>query len=178
MKTWAKSHQPGSQIKPAALVKYRTIYLLNTFGSLSDGINKGCGSRPCASTHTIVKTGCAAVAYKGAGRANSGCLALGTSKISSGILRMKNSASMTRKILGAVRLALLPVVLALTACQTDGTGPSAADGKPMTRTRAASECWMRTEKANPYQDLDKRADVVNKCIDDKLKAAGAAAPKT
>jgi len=118
---------------------------------------------------------------------------------------------MTRKILGAVRLGLLPVALALTACQTDGTGLSAADapkaqaasarpepaaakpetpptqavrpaaaadnGEPMTRARAARECWMRTEKANPHQDLDKRADVVNKCIDDKLKAAGAAAPK-
>lgn len=124
---------------------------------------------------------------------------------------MKNSASMTRKILGAVRLGLLPVALALTACQTDGTGPSAADapkaqaasarpepaaakpetpptqavrpaaaandGEPMTRARAARECWMRTEKANPHQDLDKRADVVNKCIDDRLKAAGTAAPK-
>lgn len=55
---------------------------------------------------------------------------------------------------------------------------AADDGEPMTRARAARECWMRTEKANPHQDLDKRADVVNKCIDDKLKAAGAAAPKT
>ena len=91
----------------------------------------------------------------------------------------------------------MAATLALAACQTDGTGPSAADapkaqaasprpepaaaaddGEPMTRARAARECWMRTEKANPHQDLDKRADVVNKCIDDKLKAAGAAAPKT
>jgi len=57
-------------------------------------------------------------------------------------------------------------------------GAAADDGEPMTRARAARECWMRTEKANPHQDLDKRADVVNKCIDDKLKAAGSAAPKT
>jgi hypothetical protein len=118
---------------------------------------------------------------------------------------MNNSISMTRKILGAVRLGLLSAALALAACQTDGAGPSAADapkaqaaldpaasapaqaarpvtatdaGEPMTRTRAARECWMRTEKANPHQDLDKRADIVNKCIDDKLKAAGMAAPKT
>ena len=107
----------------------------------------------------------------------------------------------------AASLAALAAVLA--ACQTDGTGPSAADapkvqaapavsepagsrpeaqtarpaataddGEPMTRARAARECWMRTEKANPHQDLDKRADVVNKCIEDKLKAAGIAAPKT
>jgi hypothetical protein len=118
---------------------------------------------------------------------------------------MNNSISMTRKILGAVRLGLLSAALALAACQTDGAGPSAADapkaqaasdpaasapaqvarpaaasdhGEPMTRTRAARECWMRTEKGNPHQDLDKRADIVNKCIDDKLKAAGMAAPKT
>jgi hypothetical protein len=105
----------------------------------------------------------------------------------------------------AAALAALTAALALAACQTDGAGPSAADapkaqaasnptasapaqvarpatatddGEPMTRARAARECWMRTEKANPHQDLDKRADVVNKCIDDKLKAAGAAAPKT
>jgi len=84
--TWAKSHQPGSQIKTASSVKYRTKCLLNTFGSLSDGINKGCGSRPCASTQTIVKAGSAAVAYKGVSRANSGRWALGTPKISSGML--------------------------------------------------------------------------------------------
>ncbi|HET9175779.1 MAG TPA: hypothetical protein VFN84_05435 [Pseudolabrys sp.] len=48
----------------------------------------------------------------------------------------------------------------------------------MTRTRAARECWMRTEKGNAHQDLDKRADIVNKCIDDKLKAASMAAPKS
>ena len=125
---------------------------------------------------------------------------------------MNVSVSTIRTIRTAVSLAVLAAALALAACQTDGTGPSAADapkaqaasprpepaaakpetpptqavrpaaddddGEPMTRARAARECWMRTEKANPHQDLDKRADVVNKCIDDKLKAAGAAAPKT
>lgn len=103
-------------------------------------------------------------------------------------------------------LVVLAVALALTACQTDGTGPSvagapkaeavsadavatpqtqaakpsepASDPEPMTRARAARECWMRTEKNNPHEDLDKRADVVNKCIDDRLKAAGATAPKS
>ena len=125
---------------------------------------------------------------------------------------MNVSVSTIRAIRTAVSLAVLAAALALAACETDGTGPSAADapkaqaasarpapaaakpetpptqavrpaaaaddGEPMTRARAARECWMRTEKANPHQDLDKRADVVNKCIDDKLKAAGAAAPKT
>ena len=74
---------------------------------------------------------------------------------------MNVSVSMLRTIRTAVSLAVLTTALALAACETDGTGPSAAD-----------------EKANPHQDLDKRADVVNKCIDDKLKAAGVAAPKT
>jgi hypothetical protein len=53
-----------------------------------------------------------------------------------------------------------------------------ADSEPMTHSRAARECWMKTEKANAHADLDKRADLVNKCIDEKMKAAGAPAPKT
>jgi len=123
---------------------------------------------------------------------------------------MNRSVSTIRKIRIAASLAILAVALALAACETDGTGPSAADApkaqaastrpepaakpdtppaqtarpaatddpEPMTHARAARECWMRTEKANPHQDLDKRADIVNKCIDDKLKAAGSATPKT
>ena len=131
-------------------------------------------------------------------------------QISSGIAFMNLSVSTIRRIRAAASLTVLAAALALAACETDGTGPSAADApkaqaasgrpepaaskpetppaqtvrpaaaadEPMTRARAARECWMRTEKANPHQDLDKRADVVNKCIDDKLKAAGSAAPKT
>src|SRR6476646_1676603 len=41
--------------------------------------------------------------------------------------------------------------------QTVRPAAAADDGEPMTRARAARECWMRTEKANPHQDLDKRA---------------------
>ena len=48
----------------------------------------------------------------------------------------------------------------------------------MTRSRAARECWMRTEKGNTREDLDKRADLVNKCIDEKMKAASTPASKT
>ncbi len=112
-----------------------------------------------------------------------------------------------RKTLPAVRFVLLTTcALALAACQTDGASPTASDApkaevtsakpdgaapktqaakpdepvpeEPMTRTRAARECWMKTEKASARVDLDKRADVVNKCIDDKLRAAGAPPPKT
>jgi hypothetical protein len=121
---------------------------------------------------------------------------------------MNVSVSIIRTLRTAASVAVLTAALALAACQTDGTGPAAAgapkiraasaasepavstptqsarpaapadDPEPMTHARAARECWMRTEKANPHQDLDKRADVVNKCIDDKLKAAGVTAPKT
>jgi hypothetical protein len=120
---------------------------------------------------------------------------------------MNGPVTTVRRSRTGAALAVLAVALALAACQTDGTGPSAAgapkaeaapaaavakpeqaqaakpaepadDPEPMTRARAARECWMRTEKGNPHQDLDKRADVVNKCIEDRLKAAGAAAPKS
>jgi hypothetical protein len=37
------------------------------------------------------------------------------------------------------------------------------------RTRASAECWM-IEKSHPEMSLDKRYDIVNKCIDDKMKA--------
>ena len=92
-----------------------------------------------------------------------------------------------------MRLVLLVAAAALlSGCQTDGDGPgpfaslSAAaqpaepakpPEPPITKSKAAMECWMKTEKGSAGADLDKRADVVNKCIDDKLKSA-AAAPKT
>lgn len=79
-------------------------------------------------------------------------------------------------------LALMAAAAALLAgCETTGPGPSAQAAKPpdrpMTHTRAAEECWMKTEKGSASMSLDKRADVVDKCIDEKMKAA-AAAPKT
>ena len=77
----------------------------------------------------------------------------------------------------------------LAGCQTDGPSSNplselaAYNGKkdepakpaepPMTRSRAAMECWMKTEKGRADENLDKRADVVNKCIDEKLKTAQA-----
>ncbi len=77
----------------------------------------------------------------------------------------------------------------LGGCETDGKTPgplasltasSAEPAKPpeepMTRSRAASECWMKTEKGSAGVNIDKRADTVTKCIDDKMKSA-AAAPK-
>ncbi|HEY5215591.1 MAG TPA: hypothetical protein VIJ17_01720 [Pseudolabrys sp.] len=104
---------------------------------------------------------------------------------------MRRPPAENRKILPrARRLALLLIAAcALAGCETDGSGPGPFAGlgapqaeaakpePPMTRTRAASECWMKTEKGQAGNDLDKRADAVAKCIDDKMKTA-AAAPKT
>jgi hypothetical protein len=44
----------------------------------------------------------------------------------------------------------------------------------LTKSKAAMECWMKTEKGSAGTDLEKRADVVNKCIDEKMKSAGGA----
>jgi hypothetical protein len=90
-------------------------------------------------------------------------------------------------------LVLLAAVAGLLAgCETDGNSPGplaslSSPSKPaepekpaeppMTRSRAASECWMGTEKGSHGANIDKRADVVTKCIDDKMKSV-AAAPKS
>jgi hypothetical protein len=90
-------------------------------------------------------------------------------------------------------LAALAAAALLAGCQTDGTPsnplselasfndkktePAKAPEPPMTRSRAAQDCWMKTEKGRRDGDLDKRADLVNKCIDEKLKTVQAA-PKS
>ena len=80
-------------------------------------------------------------------------------------------------------LALALAALALAACETTGTGtgvkPEAAKPPepPMTHTRAAEQCWMATEKGSASMSLDKRADVVDKCIEQKMKGgSGSAEP--
>ena len=83
-----------------------------------------------------------------------------------------------------VSLRLLAVALAavaLAACETTGTGIAVETAKapepPMTHTRAAEQCWMSTERGNASLSLDKRADLVDKCIEQKMKtASGGAAP--
>ena len=85
-----------------------------------------------------------------------------------------------------VFLRLLLVVLAaagLAACETSGTGTSSTTEAakpaepPMTRRLAAEQCWMAAEKAQAALPLDKRADIVNKCIEQKLKTtSGTAEP--
>ncbi len=101
----------------------------------------------------------------------------------------------SRPHFGPLRLALIVAAAGLLAgCETDGNTPGplaslTASSKPaepaappeppeppMTRSRAAEQCWMSTEKGSAGVNIDKRADTVTKCIDDKMKTA-AAAPK-
>lgn len=58
--------------------------------------------------------------------------------------------------------------VALAGCETTNPGPFAMAPR-MTRTRAAAECWMKTEKTAQTMNLDKRAEVVNTCIDKRMR---------
>ena len=90
--------------------------------------------------------------------------------------------TMTNMPLSRARLsfAVLALAVALAGCETTGSGPGpaaqAAPPPPMTHSLAARECWMQTEKGASSTNLDKRADIVTKCIEDKMKAAPAPAP--
>ena len=74
-----------------------------------------------------------------------------------------------RPLLSLAVVAASAVLLA--GCETTGGGPvaTAAPQPPMTHSRAANECWMATEKGEKSMNLDKRADVVDRCIEQKLK---------
>jgi len=54
------------------------------------------------------------------------------------------------------------LVLVFAAAALAGCGASA-------RTWAAADCWKSTEKNYDKMNIDKRADIVTKCIDDKMK---------
>lgn len=107
---------------------------------------------------------------------------------------MRHSIASPRTAQKAFVLLLFGIALVLSGCETDGSTPgpfaslSAATAKPdeapkaaekpaaskepdqpMTRARAASLCWMATEKGHASSNLDKRVDVVDKCIAEKLK---------
>ena len=96
----------------------------------------------------------------------------GGGRASLGRTAMTSSIPHIRKSLAGLVVAL---AAALAGCESMAYGPPprggrAADG-PMTHTRAAAECWMATEKGHADMDLDKRADVVNKGIEQKMKGA-------
>lgn len=79
---------------------------------------------------------------------------------------------------GLTALSLVLGTALLAGCETTGPGatPTAQAQPPMTHARAAEICWMSTEKGAGSMNLDKRADVVDKCIEDKMK--GAPTPKS
>ena len=99
-----------------------------------------------------------------------------------GIFGMQKPAANTSQRFAMARGAALAVLAALmlAGCETTGMGVAPAaqadtpPAQPMTHTRAAELCWMSTEKGAASMDLDKRADAVSKCIDEKMKGAPAA----
>jgi predicted small secreted protein len=92
-------------------------------------------------------------------------------------------APLTFRRAGACAVLLL-LAATLGGCETTGTGApgvqaaAAPPPAPMTHEKAATECWMGTERDYGKMSLDKRADIVSKCIDQKMGKAGAPAPKT
>ena len=69
---------------------------------------------------------------------------------------------------------LLAAGAALAGCETTGTGVAqasvtpAAAPEPMSHTDAAEYCWMATEHGHADLPLDKRADIVEQCIKEKM----------
>jgi hypothetical protein len=82
------------------------------------------------------------------------------------------------------RALVLTACLALAACVTDASSneqPAAAAKPPaeptpptpkgpMTEREASEQCWMSFENGKPDPNLDRRAELVQKCI--KAKMAG------
>jgi hypothetical protein len=71
---------------------------------------------------------------------------------------------------------VLLLCLALAGCaaaQATGDRSSGGDqwwndGGPMTKEKASTICWMKYEKGLNDAGLDKRADLVNKCVADTM----------
>ncbi|HZP78734.1 MAG TPA: hypothetical protein VFB45_21535 [Pseudolabrys sp.] len=93
---------------------------------------------------------------------------------------------MTYRLPPAARWPLLLLPLLLAACAgsssefpppstaaAPASSASAADTgepkKPKTQAQASAECWMQYEKG--HASLDVRMKLVDKCIDEKMKAA-------
>jgi hypothetical protein len=68
--------------------------------------------------------------------------------------------------------AMLAAAVALGGCETTGTGVAQAAAKPapepMSHTQAAEYCWMSTEHGHADMPLDKRADIVDQCIKERM----------
>lgn len=76
----------------------------------------------------------------------------------------------SRTVQRAALAALLPLAgAALAACETTGGPAPQAAAVPMTHQEASVQCWMGTEKEAARMTLDKRADIVDACIERKMK---------
>lgn len=66
---------------------------------------------------------------------------------------------------------LLAAAFALAGCETTAmSGPAAKLApEPMTHQKAALYCWMKTEHGRADIALDKRADIVDRCIKEKMQ---------
>ena len=71
-----------------------------------------------------------------------------------------------------IAAALIVAAAALAGCQTSGVGVAQTSAtpapEPMSHTKAAEVCWMATERGHADLPLDKRADIVDQCIKDKM----------
>ena len=87
----------------------------------------------------------------------------------SGLFAMMPSA--VRPVLTALLLAGAPL---LGGCQTDSPAAPSAQAAPQqepakpTRQEAALQCWNSVDKQHKDASLEKRADIVTKCIDEKM----------
>jgi hypothetical protein len=80
-----------------------------------------------------------------------------------------NSSFPVRPISSLFTVLLLAAALA--GCQTDTSGApklAAAPKPPMTHRQAALDCWMGTEHGHADMPLDKRANIVDECIKEKM----------
>ncbi len=76
---------------------------------------------------------------------------------------------------GVVHFGLLLIAAMILAdCTTNRTDAPPAEPAPqaLTESKAAEECWMETEHGAKSLPLDKRSKVVDKCVKDKMNAAG------
>jgi hypothetical protein len=79
--------------------------------------------------------------------------------------RAQRSAALTRnsEMTSSATCNLITMLgLVLAAALLAGCGASR-------RTWTAADCWKSTEKTSAKMDIDKRADIVNKCIDEKMR---------
>jgi hypothetical protein len=83
-----------------------------------------------------------------------------------------NYSTIVRSDLAPFSLLLIAAAI-LTCCTTNRTDTPAAEAapQPLTQSKAAEQCWMETEHGDKSLPLDKRAKIVDKCVNDKMSGA-------